>query len=354
MKVINTKINYKEAIKQAYNTLKNGGLVVYPTDTCFGLGADATNKEAVNNVFDFKGDRQKPIAIAVCSRQMAKKYVEINEIADNLYQNFLPGAITVVSKSRKKVASRLESKLGTLGVRIPNYSLTRDIITSFGKPITTTSANASGQKPPYSLDDFLKYNSKKRIDMINLFLDPGPLPLRTPSTVVDTTLNEPIILRQGEIKLNNVFSVYETTNPQETYKVASKILNKVKTDSQPIIFALQGELGAGKTQFAKGLAKQLGIKSMISSPTFNIIREYPINSTAQMFYHIDTWRLEKGEELLELGLKKMICPNNIIVIEWPQKVKEILKKIAKDVLLVLVDIETISETKRKIRYQILP
>ena len=359
MKIINLKKEFEEKIiKDTLTVLKNGGLVIYPTETCYGIGADATNPKAVEKIFQYKGQwRGKPILIAVANKQMARKYVEINEIAENLYQNFLPGPVAVVSKSEGKVVPRIESTTHTLGIRIPDYPLVLTIIRAFGKPITSTSANTSGKKTPYSLEDILKYTSKKRLGLIDLFLDAGKLPLRPTSTVVDTTLNEPTVLRQGEIVIPDIPGQTFVSNSEEQTKlIAQEILEKYKNllISKPLIFALQGELGSGKTQFAKGLGQALKITSNIPSPTFIFFREYPykIASNQGIFYHLDTWRMEKGEEILDLGFKKMLGPTNIIAIEWLQKVKPILEEISQKtkVCLVWVTIEILSETKRRINY----
>jgi len=354
MKIIGLKKNEK-AIKVALAVLKKGGLVIYPTETCYGIGGDATNLKAIRKVLEFKGNRGgKPISIAVSDKKMAEKYVVINKTADNLYQEFLPGPLTVVSKSKGKTVRILEAGKGSLGIRIPEYPLVIEIIKEFGKPITSTSANTSGKKTPYCLKDVLKYTSKKRLELINLFLDGGRLPFHLPSTVVDTTLNEPAILRRGEIRISKTKSNSFISNSEtETKKIARKIFERQK-GKKPIIFALQGELGSGKTQFAKGLGQALKIKDNIVSPTFTIIREYPFNlHKSGMFYHLDTWRLEKGEELLDLGLENMLKPGNIIAVEWLQKIKPVLEKIqrAKKAQVVWVDIEHVSETRRNISYK---
>src|SRR5689334_9720203 len=93
-----TEQNLEEAITKAVEVLKAGGTVIYPTETCYGIGVDATNQVAVDKVYDYKGFRgQKPFSMAVTTKEMAAKYVEINDIADNLYKNYLPGPVTVVS-----------------------------------------------------------------------------------------------------------------------------------------------------------------------------------------------------------------------------------------------------------------
>lgn len=357
MRIFNLKKERQEKIiKETIRALGSGELVVYPTETCYGLGADATSVKAVKRVLQYKGERKgKPILVAVADRKMAEQYAEINQNAENLYKNFLPGPVAVVSKSKRKVASGIESDTGTLGIRIPDYPLITKIISRFGRPITSTSANTSGKKPPYSLEDIQKYTSRKKLDLIDFFLDAGKLPPRPPSTVVDTTLNEPTVLRQGEIIIPNIpGQVFISDSEEETKRIAAEIFRKYQNllKTKALIFALQGELGSGKTQFAKGLGQALDITANISSPTFIFIKEYSYKQGN--FYHIDTWRMQTAEELLDLGFEKMLKPGNILAIEWLQKVRPILEKTAKQkkICLIWITIETISEKKRRIKYKL--
>jgi len=348
----------KTAVSFAYEIFKQGGLVVYPTETCYGVGVDATNRQAVDRLLAYKGERGvKPIAAAVCDQSMAKKYVSLNQSALHLYRTFLPGPLTVVSESLGKLAPQLEAGAGTLGIRIPDHPLALEIIRRFGKPITATSANTSGKKPPYSLSDLRKYTSKKRLAFIDLFLDAGRLPVRPPSTVVDTTLNEPTVLRQGEIYIPQTMGTTVVSHSEkETQEIAGRILERYSSSLslKPLIFALQGELGSGKTQFVKGLAKGLGILTMVSSPTFVIIREYPyqFKKVSGLLYHVDTWRLGSGKELVDLGLLEMLRPGNIVAIEWLQKVKPILERLKEKAVIVWITIEHLSQTKREIRFRL--
>lgn len=356
MEVIKT--TDKNVINKAAAVLKRGGVIIFPTETCYGIGVDAANPDAVEKVIQFKGsNRHKPISVMVPDKTTAKRYVEINKSADNLYRQFLPGPVTVVSNSRGKVCSKLESERKTLGIRIPDYPLVLSICRSFKKPITATSANQTGKKSPYSLQDVIKYTSKKQLKLVDLFIDAGKLQKHLPSTVVDTTVNELRILRQGEITIKGKNAkTFISYSEEDTKAIAGKILKKYhdKSPKKSIVFALQGELGAGKTQFAKGLAKAIGIKENIKSPTFTIIHEHPyhLGDKNRFFYHIDTWRLEDGNELMDLGLKKMMKPGNILAIEWQQKVKNIIEdlEIKKTAQIIWVVIDMLSETKRKIRY----
>ena len=126
----------REVITAAISTLKSGGLVVYPTETTYGIGADATNQKAVDKLLQYKKRREgKPLSIAVFDQSMAEIYVELNAAAKKVYTTFLPGPITVVSKSKGNVAKGVTSETGALGIRIPNYPLILQLIKAYGKPI---------------------------------------------------------------------------------------------------------------------------------------------------------------------------------------------------------------------------
>lgn len=342
-------------IRQTIKVLKNGGLVIYPTETCYGAGVDATNKKAVAKLLDYKGKRAgKAISIAISDQKMARDYVQINQTAQNLYANFLPGPLTVISQSKGKVVKELESENKTLGIRIPDHKLTLQLIKAYNKPITSTSANTSANPPPYSIDKLLKQTSQKAQKLIDLVLDAGQLKRRPVSSVVDTTLNEPQLLRQGEITLPEIKSQsFISQSEQETQKIAQNIFNQFKNElkTKSLIFALQGQLGAGKTQFIKAIGQSLGIKENMPSPTYILLREY--QHLKDMLYHIDTWRMEKSSELQDLGFEKMIKPGNVIAIEWLEKVKPYLEKINKreDVKLIWITIDYINQNKRKIKYK---
>ena len=102
MEIIDINKEKEIAIEKAIKVLKNGGLIIYPTETCYGLGGDATNPEALKKIMKYKTLRgSKPVSIAVSDMKMAKKYVDINEMATNIYNNYLPGPITVISKKQR-------------------------------------------------------------------------------------------------------------------------------------------------------------------------------------------------------------------------------------------------------------
>ncbi len=349
------KIEDKNSIKLACEALSAGNLVIYPTETCYGIAVDATNKEAVTKLLDYKGDRYRQVAVAVSDKEMASKYVSLNEIANNLYKNLLPGPITVISESFHVLETRLESESGGLGVRIPKYDFALELIKSFGKPITATSANTSGKKEPYSLEDWQKYTVQNKQEMVTLFLDGGKLLNRPTSTVVDTTLNDPIVLRQGALTIPSLSKTINTTSVGATISFASDLMHKHMNllTRFPLILALEGDLGVGKTQFVKGIAQSLGLDANVSSPTYTLMKEYPYSHTKYIgtLYHIDTWRLADPTELEStLHLKNILKPGNIVAIEWAGKAESILKTYESVVPILVINIKELDEFSRQIYY----
>ncbi len=172
MKIIKTSdLRLEKIISLASKILKSGGMIIYPTETCYGIGVDSTNIAAVEKLLKYKGDRKgKPISVAVAGKNMADNYIEFNPQAENLFNNFLPGPITVVCQGKHRVVNKLESEKGKLGIRFPNHKLALKIIQTFGKPITSTSANISHGKTPYDIQkdiiDRIPDSKKELIDLI--------------------------------------------------------------------------------------------------------------------------------------------------------------------------------------------
>jgi len=315
--------------------------VVYPTETLYGIGAGATNSEAVKKLTEYKNRPfGKPYSIAVTGQKMAEEFVELNETAKNLYKEFLPGPLTIVSRGKHKVATGVESENGTLGIRVPDYKLVINIVKKLGKPVTATSANASYKKRPYKISDILDNISDRQKDLIDLIIDAGELPHNEPSTVIDTTLDDPVTLRQGEIKLTDKNEVLSRSE-EATQNLAKELWQKyeIHKGKRAIIFALQGEMGTGKTIFTKGLAHAMGITELVTSPTYTLENRYSIPDTRDSLYHIDTWRMENAEELKALGFEDLIKGKSVVAIEWAERVADIIREFDDEAIIVWVKIE---------------
>ena len=336
MKIV--KENSK-VVDAAVDTLKNGGLVIFPTETLYGIGADSSNKKAILKLNKFKKRALgKPYSIAVSNQEMAEKFVYLNQTAKNLYKEFLPGPITVISKGKKKVAPGVESETGTLGIRIPNYPLVIKIVTKLGHPITATSANSSYKRRPYKISDILENISQRQRGLIDLIIDAGELPHNDPSTVIDTTRDDLSILRQGEIKIKNK-NVVTSRSEENTQTIAKELWQKYESylGKRPIIFALEGPMGAGKTQFTKGLAKAMEIKDEIISPTYNLMFEYKSKKRDLKLKHVDSWKFQNAKELEQLGFIKMLEENNMVIsIEWADRVADVVREHRENSLVIWV------------------
>ena len=332
--------NDDRSVKIAVETLRAGGLVIYPTETLYGIGADATNSKAVKKLTKYKNRPfGKPYSIAVTGQEMAEKYVNLNKTAEDLYREFLPGPLTIISEGKHIVAPGVESEDGTLGIRIPDYKLVMEIVKKFRKPITSTSANASYKKRPYEVNDILDNISDRQKNLVDLIIDAGVLPPNDPSTVIDTTLDDAVTLRQGEIKLTDNNEVVSRSE-ENTQNLAKEIWQKYEKNKgkRAIVFALQGEMGTGKTIFTKGLALAMGITEMVTSPTYNLVHTYSLVPSAYSLTHIDAWRLEKSDELRSLGFEDLIKGKSVIAIEWAERVSDIIREFDDEAIIIWVKI----------------
>ncbi len=327
-------------VEEIVSVLQKPGLVIMPTETLYGAMVDATNLRAVQKLIAYKNrPLGKPFSVAAKDIKMAEKYVFLNTVAKSLYEKYLPGPLTVVSKGKGKVTKDVESERGTLGVRIPDYQLVLKTVEKLDKPITATSANASYKKRPYKISDILDNLSHKQKDLIDLIVDAGELPHNEPSTVIDTTYDDPVVLRQGEIKLKDATEVL-SLSPEDTKNIAKNLWQKYETfkGKRAIVFCLEGEMGAGKTQFTKGLALGLGVKEEIVSPTFILENEYNLSKERAAFIHIDTWRMQDPKELLQLGFNKRIMEKKVLSIEWAEKATNIIREFDEEAIIIWVKI----------------
>jgi L-threonylcarbamoyladenylate synthase len=341
-----------QAIEAAVKVLKAGGLVIYPTETVYGGGVDATHQTAVNKLLAYKSRREgKPLSIAVANQEMAQEYAQLNQQAIQFYKKFLPGPYTIISQAKNKLASGVASEFKTVGIRIPDYPLILKLVKKLGNPITATSANASGKKRPYTIQDIFDHLSAKQKKLIDLVLDAGQLPPNEPSTVIDTTLSTPLTLR-GKLMANKeqTSSQFISRSERETQDIAGKFMLKYwnQLKEKGLVVGLSGELGAGKTIFAKGIGRFLKINQIITSPTYNYIKEHDfsrhnVNGT---FYHIDTWKLDNQEETSALEIPDLIQPKNIVAIEWWTQVKQFMPSIKPDLV---VNLKVIDEKQRQIQ-----
>ena len=166
----------KDIIDRTIAVLKKGGLVIFPTDTVYGLLCDATNEKAVKKLIQFK-NRPPGKAISVfCDFDLVNGLVKISNNQEKRIKELLPDAFTIILPSKHKVCKLLESEKGTLGIRIPKYPLINQLIQSYKKPVTATSANLANRPAHYSVKTLLGELSEKQRKMIDFIADIGQLP----------------------------------------------------------------------------------------------------------------------------------------------------------------------------------
>ena len=173
-------------IKEAVNRFKTGGVVIFPTDTVYGIGCTISKKRAVRKIYKIRRDKPtKPQLILVSSINQAFKYGFFDELAKKFAKMFWPGPLTVVVRARAKVPKSIRSQGETVGIRMPNQPPLLEIIRQVGEPILAPSANFHGNRPPGSFAEI----DKKLLALVDYAIDIANLPgssqmSKKPSTVV--------------------------------------------------------------------------------------------------------------------------------------------------------------------------
>lgn len=191
---INPNNPENDKLKAAVDVLKNGGTVVYPTDTIYGIGANIFDTEAIQKVYSIKKRfSDKPLSACVSKIEDIHKIAYMDENMENTVEKILPGPFTIILKKKESVPSILTAGGEKIGVRIPDNKVCMELSRKF--PITTTSANLSGQNVPESVEGVLKQLD----DAVDLILDAGICKHGVHSTVIDMTVSPPQIVRKGAV-----------------------------------------------------------------------------------------------------------------------------------------------------------
>jgi L-threonylcarbamoyladenylate synthase len=196
------KFNYKNkneiraAVLKSVNVLKSGGIVVHPTDTCYGIAADINNKRAIDKVYNFKGRGfNNPLFIIVKDISQFKKCGCWDSAVGKLIRKNPNKMFTFVVDRKKAVPTFLNPNFETVGIQMPKNDFSLTLLKKFKSPLIGTSANLSNQPVNYSIKDLLSQLAKKR-NLPDLILDAGKLPSRGPSSVVKFEKGKVIFLRK--------------------------------------------------------------------------------------------------------------------------------------------------------------
>lgn len=194
----------KYELQRIKKVLENGELIIYPTDTVYGIAGSIYNEESLKNIYlAKKRDFSSPLIVLISDLKKLDEIAiipdENREKIDNLISNFWPGALTIILKKQEWIPNIMTNNKDTIGVRMPNLDTALQIIEEAGGVLPTTSANISGEKTPNS---FLEL-SKEIKEKVTLVIDGGVTPLKQESTIIDMT-SIPKILRTGAISIEEI------------------------------------------------------------------------------------------------------------------------------------------------------
>ena len=195
-----------EAVREAAGIIRAGGLVAFPTETVYGLGANALDSAAVRSIFEAKGRPQdNPLILHVAKISDADKYAEVGPVARRLMKAFWPGPLTVVMFSSRAVPKETRANLETVAIRMPLHPLALALIEEAGSPIAAPSANRSGRPSPTSA----RAVAEDLGDFVGMILDGGNTSIGVESTVIDVTADPAVILRHGGVTKEMLSSVVD-------------------------------------------------------------------------------------------------------------------------------------------------
>lgn len=250
-------------IRKASSIIKSGGLVAFPTETVYGLGANALNPKAVEKIFKAKGrPSDNPLIVHIASKKevygLAK---EVPKSARKLMDEFWPGPLTIVLKKSKVVPKIITAGLDTVAIRMPNNKIALKLIMESGVPIAAPSANSSTKPSPTSASHVLE-DLDGKIDMI---INGGSARIGVESTVIDMTSNVPMLLRPGGVSLEKLI---ECLGKVDVHPVAKGKRYKKAIAKSPGMkyrhYSPKAEIilveGKGKTKKINEIAKSLGKK----------------------------------------------------------------------------------------------
>ncbi|MBA3075637.1 MAG: threonylcarbamoyl-AMP synthase [Anaerolineae bacterium] len=205
MQTITLPAENPESISSALSLIRDGEIVAFPTDTVYGLGADPFQATGIIKLFEAKGrDSNKAIAILIGSIEQASLVTDyMPDMAIRLCEVFWPGMLTVIVP-RKNTLPELISNVDRIGIRMPNHPVALEMLRTYG-PLATTSANLSGKPDAITAKDVFDQLANR----VPLILDGGKCQGGVPSTVIDCSGSEPVILREGPVSIEQLFKVLE-------------------------------------------------------------------------------------------------------------------------------------------------
>ncbi|MBT9587212.1 threonylcarbamoyl-AMP synthase [bacterium] len=184
-------------VARAAEALKKGGVIVYPTDTVYGMGCDLLNKRAIERIYQYKKmPRQKPLSFICSDMTQVSEYAQVSNSAFKLMKRLLPGPFTFILQASRQVPKVMVSKQHTVGIRVPAHDVCLELVTTLGNPLVNTSASVSLEEIESNPESI-----QEEFHLVDLMLTDGMLQSDV-STIIDFTGDEPVVVRQGKGELN--------------------------------------------------------------------------------------------------------------------------------------------------------
>ncbi len=310
-------------IEKVVEILKNGGVVAIPTETVFGLVADATNKEAVERIYEIKQrPKEKPFTVFPHSKEWIEKAAEIDPAVKILIEKFMPGPLTLVFKATDGAPETVVSDAGKIGIRIPDHSFVKDLLARIDFPLASTSANISGQPPMFSYKDV-----ERKLGNLVDFVYPEDADGNQPSTVLDVSKNPPVLLRKGpvslldiedtlgqEIKfgedviLNIIFLCTGNTcrSPMATWILKNKLGSDLILNVEAVSRGTDALNGMPMNEFAMEVLLEKGYR--VGPHMSQRLTESDIKA-ADIIYCMERYHLERVKEMSDKNVARMFSPD---------------------------------------------
>ncbi|MCE5323909.1 threonylcarbamoyl-AMP synthase [bacterium] len=243
MKVIHVDAKNPDiaVIKEAADAIRRGELVIFPTETVYGLAADALNEDAVRKVFQAKGRSEShPLPVQVAGvEQLSMVASDVSQKAICLAKKYWPGPLTIVIKKNESVSDLVSGGLDSVGVRVPDHPVALALLRELDSPIVATSANLTGKEPPKTAEQAVNQIG----DKVSIVLDAGECEIGVASTVVDISVDPPKILRIGTIDREQIEQVIMEKNIHraaerkvESRSELKKIVGQAKSEGKKVVF----------------------------------------------------------------------------------------------------------------------
>ena len=269
-----------EELKIVCNLIKNGEIVIFPTETVYGIGANAFDKEAVSKIFMAKGrPSDNPLIVHIADKRMINEIAEnITEVEQKLIDNFMPGPFTLILKKTDKIPDIVSGGLETVAIRMPDNIIARGIISFSGVPIAAPSANISGRPSGTTIEDIRKELEGK----VSAIVDGGETQIGIESTVVKVIDEVPYIFRPGKVTLEEIQKV------------------------------------AGNAKFANGIFEKIGENEVVESPGLKH-EHYAPSTPAELLYAED-----EADLVFELNREIKKYKGDVVVLGFDEHKEKIV------------------------------